>query len=178
VYFPQASPLHGVRISEHDWHKRHNHLPMKVMISAALPSWLLGIATIPNPQAGDGTILRNFVPPITQYGPGHRGVDLAAFPDDVVTSPVNGQVHFVGYVVNRAVITIATATALISFEPVESFLLSGDQVSRGQIIGWVSYGGHCDQHCIHVGVRNRETRIYLDPIPYLLQLPRLIPVKP
>lgn len=138
----------------------------------------MGISSIPNPPAGDGTILRNFTPPVTKYGSGHRGVDLAALPDDWVASPVSGEVHFAGYVVNRALITISTGTVLLTIEPVETFLSPGDQIIRGQIIGWVSYGGHCDQHCIHVGVRNRETRVYLNPIPYLLQLPRLIPVKP
>ncbi len=151
---------------------------MKALLILSLLSWLSSVAIIPNPPAGSGVVIRPFQPPVTQFSRGHRGVDLAALPEQLVTTPISGMVHFAGYVVNRPVITIATATILLSIEPVESFLGAGDYVKRGEVIGWVGTGGHCDQFCIHVGVRRIGTRNYLDPIPYLLQLPRLLPSTP
>lgn len=151
---------------------------MKTLLIALMLSMLLGIQTIPNPPAGDGRIVRGFDLPIHQYAAGHRGVDLAANFDDLVVSPISGRVHFSGFVVNRSVITIATAHILLSMEPVDSFLAAGDFVKRGQIVGFVSSGGHCDSHCIHIGVRRAKDKQYINPIPYLLQLPRLLPTKP
>lgn len=151
---------------------------MRVLLFPIFLSWVLGVAIIPNPPAGDGSIVRGFDPPKTSYGAGHRGIDLSATIDELVRTPVSGKVHFAGYVVNRPVITIATATILMSFEPVESLVFPGQLVTRGQVIGWIGVGGHCDQICLHVGVRRLGTRTYLDPLTYLLGLPRLLPIKP
>lgn len=151
---------------------------MKALFLISLFSWLAGLAVIPNPPAGNGVVLRPYSPPATEFGRGHRGVDLDAMPDEFVATPISGVVHFAGYVVNRPVLTIATATILMTFEPVESFLIKGQQVTKGEIVGWVGLGGHCDQYCIHIGVRRTGTRTYLDPIPYLLGIPRLLPATP
>ncbi len=105
-------------------------------------------------------------------------MDLQAAELDLVRSPISGKVHFAGYVVDRPVITISTGSILMSMEPVESFRFKWDQIIRGQLIGIVARGGHCDQKCVHVGVRRINTRYYLDPIPYLLQLPRLLAARP
>ncbi len=151
---------------------------MKALFLIGLFSWLAGLGVIPNPPTGSGVVLRPYSPPAPEFGRGHRGVDLDAMPDEFVATPISGVVHFAGYVVNRPVLTIATATILMTFEPVESFLIKGQQVSKGEIVGWVGLGGHCDQYCIHIGVRRIGTRIYLDPMPYLLGIPRLLPATP
>ncbi|MFM1905210.1 MAG: hypothetical protein RIT32_6 [Actinomycetota bacterium] len=151
---------------------------MKGLLSFPLLVSLFGLGVIANPPAGDGTIIRDYEPPKSSYSSGHRGIDLAAYPDELVYSPISGRVHFSGYVVDRPVITIATATILMSFEPVQSFIGNGASVKRGEVIGWIATGGHCDQRCLHVGVRRITPRAYLDPLPYLLGLPRLLPTKP
>ncbi len=52
--------------------------------------------------------LNHYQAPITKYGPGHRGIDLFVPLGDPVSSPQSGEVHFVGRVVDRDVITIRT----------------------------------------------------------------------
>ncbi|KGA08509.1 MAG: hypothetical protein GM45_4465 [actinobacterium acAMD-5] len=149
-----------------------------------IKSWVLAVllfvvgSVVPYPPAGDGTILRSFERPLTQFSAGHRGVDLQADPGELVISPVSGEVWFSGYVVDRPVITIATKTILLTIEPVYSNLVKGDLVKRSDVIGVVDIGGDCAYRCIHVGVRIKGTRHYLDPIPYLLNLPKLLPIKP
>ena len=103
---------------------------------------------------------------------------MQADPGELVISPVSGEVWFSGYVVDRPVITIATKTILLTIEPVYSNLVKGDLVKRSDVIGVVDIGGDCAYRCIHVGVRIKGTRHYLDPIPYLLNLPKLLPIKP
>jgi murein DD-endopeptidase MepM/ murein hydrolase activator NlpD len=158
------------------------HLPkdpfMHIWLSAFGLSFLLGIAVIPHPPVGDGTILRPFERPMSMFGSGHRGIDLSAFEFDSVRSPVSGVVHFAGYVVDRPLITISTGSVLLTLEPVTPIKLKGQRIKRGDLIGFVATGGHCDQQCVHVGVRRINTRYYLDPLPYLLQLPRLLPTRP
>jgi murein DD-endopeptidase MepM/ murein hydrolase activator NlpD len=170
--------MHGLKIP----HKsasvfKQNH-SMKGLLGFPLLLSLFGLGVIANPPAGDGTIIRGYEPPKSSYSSGHRGIDLAAQLDEFVYSPLSGRVHFAGYVVDRPVVTIATATILMSFEPVQSLVGIGTSVKRGEIIGWIARGGHCDQRCLHVGVRRITPRAYLDPFPYLLGLPRLLPTKP
>jgi hypothetical protein len=147
-------------------------------MAAIIFSGTTALASIADPPAGSGLILRPFDRPTSMFGVGHRGVDLQAAELDLVRSPISGEVHFAGYVVDRPVITISTGSILMSMEPVDSFRFKGDRILRGEIIGIVARGGHCDQRCLHVGVRRINSRYYLDPIPYLLQLPRLLAAKP
>jgi hypothetical protein len=151
---------------------------MQIWMAAIGFSWLFGIAVIPNPPAGDGTISRGFEQPISRFGSGHRGIDLRAAELDLVHSPISGVVHFAGYVVDRPLITISTGSILLTMEPVEPIRFKGQRIQRGDLVGFVATGGHCDQQCIHIGVRRIDTRYYLDPLPYLLQIPRLLPAKP
>jgi murein DD-endopeptidase MepM/ murein hydrolase activator NlpD len=153
-------------------------LVMYFWLTAIGLSWLLGISVITDPPVGDGNIIRPFEQPISRFGPGHRGIDLSAVELDVVRSPISGVVHFAGYVVDRPLITISTGSILLTMEPVESIRSKGQHIQRGDVIGFVAAGGHCDQQCVHIGVRRINTRHYLDPLPYLLQIPRLLPAKP
>jgi hypothetical protein len=153
-------------------------LAMQFWLTAIGFSWLFGLAVIPDPPVGDGSIIRQFEQPISIFGAGHRGIDLKAAELDLVRSPVSGVIHFAGYVVDRPLITISTGSILLTMEPVEPIRFKGQRIQRGDLIGFVAAGGHCDQRCVHVGVRRINTRHYLDPLPYLLQIPRLLPAKP
>ena len=51
-------------------------------------------------------IVRPYAAPATVYGPGHRGVDLAAGAGAVVGAPADGVVHFAGFVVDRPLLSI------------------------------------------------------------------------
>lgn len=99
---------------------------------------------------------------------GHRGLDLAADVGAPVTSPADGVVTYVGFVVDRLVVSIQHDQGLVSsFEPVDSTAVVGDIVARGQPIGSVAETPlHCAQHqCVHWGVRRDGT--YVDPLDYL-----------
>lgn len=127
------------------------------------------------PLEGKPQVVHPFDPPPKPWLSGHRGVDLSAPQGASVLAPDAGVVSFSGTVVNRPVLTITAANALLlSFEPVASPLKAGDIVVRGQIIGVVATPTHCDgassgvASCLHWGVRRGEE--YLDPLQFILDL--------
>lgn len=108
--------------------------------------------------------------PVTKYGSGHRGIDFVIPLDAKISSPQDGQVHFVGQVVDRDVVTVKTRSGyLASFEPVCSDLAPGTSVQAGQVIGThcqakPEYQSHC-QSCVHFSARSRFG--YISPL-YLM----------
>lgn len=122
------------------------------------------------PLSPTPAVLRAFDPPDKPWMSGHRGVDLEATHDGVpVTSPESGTVSFVGVVVDRAVITIDHGGGLrSSFEPVESTLIAGTVVAKGETIGAL-LPGHCGAlACVHWGVRRGDA--YLNPLEFVTDL--------
>jgi murein DD-endopeptidase MepM/ murein hydrolase activator NlpD len=113
---------------------------------AALWSW---------PTSGPQVVVRDFMAPLTPWGAGHRGLDLAAESDEVY-APTSGRVSFSGWVVNRPVVTITTRAGYrLSFEPVSPLIDTGDWVTTGELIG-VLEDGHCATRCLHFGLRVGE----------------------
>lgn len=115
-------------------------------------------------------VLRAFDPPAKPWLSGHRGVDLrAAYDGAPITSPASGTVSFVGVVVDRPVITVDHGNGLrSSFEPVESELVPGAAVAKGDTLGWLR-PGHCGTvPCVHWGVRRGEE--YLNPLAFVTDL--------
>jgi murein DD-endopeptidase MepM/ murein hydrolase activator NlpD len=118
----------------------------------------------------------------TPYSAGHRGVDYEATLGQAVFAPADGQVHFVGKVVNRQLISLDHGRLLLSaFEPVCSQLNEGDLVVSGELIGEVcegepSYELHCESMiCLHFSVRKNGE--YLSPLWFTGELTpsRLLP---
>lgn len=109
------------------------------------------------------------------YQAGHRGIDVPAEVGAEVRAPTGGTVSFAGWVVNRPVVSIRVdEQTVISLEPVEAdVVVQGDTVSRGQTIGSVSQGGHCEQGCVHLGVRVDGD--YVNPMRYFRPRPVLLP---
>jgi murein DD-endopeptidase MepM/ murein hydrolase activator NlpD len=117
------------------------------------------------PVAPPRTIVRPFIAPESEYGPGHRGIDIASTAGTDIRSPSDGVVHFSGLVAGRPVLSIEHAGALISsFEPVVSGLTEGTLVHRGDLVG-VLAPDHCDRVCLHFGVRLHGQ--YVSPLNYL-----------
>ncbi len=137
---------------------------------AGAPAWAWPI--------GPGhSIVRGFVAPLSEYGAGHRGIDIAAPEGAMVTAPDDGVVFFAGVVVDRPVLSIQHAGGLVSsYEPVTSTLAAGDVVQRGQPIGTL-IAGHCNQPCLHFGVRLHGD--YVSPLDYLggIVRPVLLPTR-
>lgn len=109
--------------------------------------------------------LGNFVAPLSDRGPGHRGIDVVV-DDEPLHSPVTGVISFNGLVVDRQVLTITTGGRQISVEPICSELEVGKVIVTGELLGRActgqeGYTQHCDG-CIHLSVRT--SRGYVNPL--------------
>lgn len=106
------------------------------------------------PIAPPVSVTGAFVEPADAYSAGHRGIDVAAVTGTVVLSPADGEVAFVGVVVDRPLITIDHGGGYVStLEPVTSSLTVGDAVVQGDAVGTVGTGGHTPNGSVHWGVR-------------------------
>ncbi|POX55228.1 peptidase M23 [Streptomyces sp. Ru71] len=120
-------------------------------------------------------ILRGWSPPASPYGPGHRGVDLAAGPGAPVRTVAAGRVSFAGRVADKGVVSVelagtGTPPLRTTYEPVRPSVKRGDEVPAGAVIATVEpTGSHCTLTCVHWGLRGAGT--YLNPL--LLLPPRL-----
>ncbi|MFE6733770.1 murein hydrolase activator EnvC family protein [Microbacterium sp. NPDC057650] len=123
------------------------------------------------PVQGAHEITQPFRAPAHRYGPGHRGMDIAAA--GPLRSPAAGVVAFRGIVVDRGVLTIDHGDGyVITLEPVSSDLTPGDVVEAGQIIAEASTGGHSLSGAVHIGVRLHDE--YVNPRPLFGDVPRAI----
>ncbi|MER5578628.1 M23 family metallopeptidase [Streptomyces massasporeus] len=131
-------------------------------------------------------VLRGWEPPATVYGPGHRGVDLAAPAGTPVRAVARGRVAFAGRVAGRGVVSVdLTGTGdpplRTTYEPVTAAVERGEEVEPGEVIGTVdASGSHCAATCVHWGLRRGEG--YVNPLsllpPWLLHRgpSRLLPL--
>lgn len=125
------------------------------------------------PVAGTRSVVEPFRAPAHDYGPGHRGMDVAAGVGVDVVAPAAGVVAFRGTVVDRPLITIDHGDGHVStWEPVISTLSPGDAVTAGEPIGAVASGGHAARGTLHVGVRRDGG--YINPLPLFGGVPRAI----
>ncbi len=133
-----------------------------------VPAAAQWMAPLPGPSA-----TRPFEAPASPYGPGHRGVDLAAPPGAVVVAAGDGVVVFAGAVAGRPVVSIDHPDGLrTTYEPVDPSVAAGQVVTRGSPIGTLLAGhaGCPAAACLHWGLRRGE--VYLDPL-LLLAPPRV-----
>ncbi|WP_263248991.1 M23 family metallopeptidase [Saccharopolyspora rosea] len=113
-------------------------------------------------------VARPFTPPASEYGPGHRGVDLAATAGAPVLAAGAGLVRYAGRMVDRDVVSIEHPGGLrTTYEPVAPLVAVGDRVARGQPIGSLEPGhpgcpAAPQRACLHWGAR-RDAE-YLDPL--------------
>lgn len=101
--------------------------------------------------------------PSDTYGPGHRGVDLAARPGQRVQAALPGRVTVAGPVAGRPVVVIEHRGGLrTTYLPVVAAVDVGDRVSGEQVIGVVATPLHCAGGCLHWGARRLGS--YVDPV--------------
>ncbi|NDC19229.1 MAG: M23 family metallopeptidase, partial [Microbacteriaceae bacterium] len=81
-------------------------------------------------------VINQYEAPLSEYGTGHRGVDLAAPIGTEVIAPVSGEISFSGQVGYRESITILFGNSFrTSLEPVCSEFIEGTPVLAGDVIG-------------------------------------------
>jgi len=116
---------------------------------------------------GRGGLGRGFDPPATEYGSGHRGIDIAAAAGSTVRAVAAGRVTFVGRIGAVDVVTIDHGSSRSTYQPVRSRLQVGDTVDRGAAVGVLQSGpSHCATSCLHLGRVAPDDR-YLDPLDLL-----------
>jgi murein DD-endopeptidase MepM/ murein hydrolase activator NlpD len=133
---------------------------------AALPDrdWLW-------PVEGPRTVIAPFRAPAHDYGPGHRGMDVAAA--GAVRAPASGAIAFRGTVVDRPLLTIDHGNGLVTtLEPVQSDLDAGTAVRRGDRIATLASGGHTPPGALHIGVRWNGA--YINPMLLFGGVPRAV----
>ena len=133
------------------------------------------------PVAGPPVVDRAFSPPQSEYGAGHRGVDLRSAVGAAVLAAGPGEVTYAGVLAGRGVVTVTHGGGLrTTYEPVTAVVRVGQAVARGALLGHLS-AGHASCRagttCLHWGLLRGQT--YLDPLA-LVQRPdvRLLPVEP
>jgi murein DD-endopeptidase MepM/ murein hydrolase activator NlpD len=153
---------------------------------------MLVLACAPPAYADDGrldwplrprpAILRTFDAPSPNWNRGHRGVDLAGSPGQVVHAAAAGTVVFAGMLADRPVVSIAHPGGLrTSYEPVQPGVRAGQLVTAGSALGELVAGhpGCGAQACLHWGAMwgSASRAEYVDPLGLLVTTPvRLKPL--
>jgi murein DD-endopeptidase MepM/ murein hydrolase activator NlpD len=143
--------------------------------SAAAPAAAVSyVAPVPEPL----DVVRGFDPPVTPYGPGHLGVDLAVRSGQIVRSAGAGIVSFAGSVAGRGLVVVRHADGISTeYEPLAPLVPAGSAVTAGAPIGRLTGtdAGCGRPHCLHWGARRDGT--YIDPLSLLRALGpvRLLP---
>lgn len=128
---------------------------------------------VPNP-----TVVAGFDPPDTRWGAGHRGVDLAGSPGQVVRSALPGTVTFASVLAGRSVVVVDHGATRTTYEPVVASVAVGEMVDAGQPIGRLELRqSHClPTACLHWGLIRNVDDVYLDPLSLVgAQRVRLLP---
>ncbi|MGZ3142970.1 M23 family metallopeptidase [Lentzea chajnantorensis] len=122
-------------------------------------------------------VVRAFTAPATPFGPGHRGVDLAAPAGTPVLAAADGTVAYAGAVAARTLVSLQHRGPLrTTYEPITPAVTAGSTVRRGEVIGHLQ-PGHCPTPCLHWGARRGHD--YVDPLRLLSSgRVRLLPTPP
>jgi murein DD-endopeptidase MepM/ murein hydrolase activator NlpD len=125
----------------------------------------------------EGRVLQAFDPPSSDYGPGHRGVDLQAAPGARVRAAADGVVAHAGAVAGTTWVSLDHDDGVrTSYGPLDELeVSSGQSVARGSTLGRLAGGGHGPQgrdRGLHLGAR--RDGVYLDPMLLLVGRPSLV----
>ena len=114
---------------------------------------------------------RAFVAPATEYGAGHRGIDVPASSGERLVAPTGVRVAFAGRVVDRDVVTLdAGGGWLATFDGATSLFEVGSMVETGEPMAVVSPTPDCA--CVHVSLRYRGE--YVNPLLAWGEVPRAV----
>ena len=142
----------------------HGQLVNTPPVDAAPSEWLW-------PLERSRQLSRPFVAPATEYGAGHRGIDLPASSGERLVAPTDVRVAFAGRVVDRDVVTLdAGGGWLATFDGATSLVEVGSMVEAGEPVAVVSPTPHCA--CVHVSLRYRGE--YVNPLLAWGEVPRAV----
>jgi hypothetical protein len=128
-----------------------------------------------------GAVVRGFDTRAGPFGPGHRGIDIAASVGELVRSPTAGRVVFAGRVAGRNWVSLLVAPGvLVTLGPLLDAATTADRVRLRTPVGRVG-PGHApppvgragsgrEGVTLHLSVR--VDGVYVDPLAYLVDRPR------
>jgi murein DD-endopeptidase MepM/ murein hydrolase activator NlpD len=172
-------------------------LTVGALLPAAAPAAVAG-RSAPPPAAGPdpprvpalwmpvaGAVVRGFDARAGPYGPGHRGIDIAAPVGELVWAPAAGKVVFAGPVAGTTWVSLLVAPGvLVTLGPLRDPVTAG-RVRLRAPIGRVGPGhpatsatsaapagpgGVGEAVTLHLGVR--VDGVYVDPLAFLVDRPR------
>lgn len=128
-----------------------------------------------------GAVVRGFDARAGPFGPGHRGIDIAATVGELVRSPTAGRVAFAGPVAGANWVSLLAAPGvLVTVGPLGDPVTTAEQVRSRAPVGRVG-PGHAlptvgravpgrEGATLHLSVR--VDGVYVDPLAYLIDRPR------
>jgi murein DD-endopeptidase MepM/ murein hydrolase activator NlpD len=121
-----------------------------------------------------GPVIRRFDPSETTYGPGHRGIDIAASPGTTVRSAGDGVVAFAGRIAGAFYVSVDHPDGIrTTYSWLETVSVRrGQEVGRGDSVG-TSGGGHPGVEPPHLHFGARLADRYVDPL-LLLARPSVV----
>ena len=161
-------------------------VPVSVAVAAALsgrpvpappaaPGAVQGTQRVPPLwMPATGAVVRGFDARAGPYGPGHRGIDVAAPVGAVVRAPAAGGVVFAGAVAGTTWLSIRVAPGVVVTVGPLREEVAGDRVRSRAPVGQVA-SGHAPAAAggaatLHLSVRVDGS--YVDPLPHLIDRPR------
>jgi murein DD-endopeptidase MepM/ murein hydrolase activator NlpD len=139
-----------------------------VFILVAATSWLpITQPTQPLLRPVPGPVIRPFASPLGPYGPGHRGVDLAAAPGTPVQASASGRVTFAGPVAGGVFVSVQHTGKLATRYSwlAATVVRPGQVVAAGEVIG-LSGSGHPGTGMAHLHFAVVVDGRYVDPALY------------
>lgn len=116
-------------------------------------------------------VSRVFLAPATEFGAGHRGIDVPAVVGERLVAPTDARVAFAGRVVNRDVVTLdAGGGWVVTFDGATSSVDADSVVAAGEPVAVVSPTPHCA--CVHLGLRYLGE--YVNPLLVWGEVPRAV----
>ena len=144
-------------------------IPAAPLVGAAAPGDVpVGAAVWRWPLDGAPRVVRRFDPPANPYGPGHRGVDLAAEPGATIRAAGDGVIWFAGSVGGLGVVSVRHPDGRrTTYEPVHPVVKIGAKVRAGSVLGHLGVGhqGCPAVACLHWGLLAGDA--YQDPLSLL-----------
>jgi Peptidase family M23 len=137
---------------------------MIAVVAQALVVLTIGLTTGVWPLQPRPGVVQAFSPPSSQWGAGHRGVDLLGHPGQQVHAAARGAVSYAGRLAGRGVVVVDHGLTRTTYEPVSALVNLGAHVEAGAVLGTLEmFPSHCwPRTCLHWGLIRGDT--YLDPL--------------